>query len=96
MDKVWLVTGSASGLGRNIAEAVLSDEEDSTFRLHLVLVPSRLSLRRRDALGRGRLGERRLPTDNGSPSTPGQSIYFTAMVTLPAPLLPATETVTGT
>jgi NAD(P)-dependent dehydrogenase (short-subunit alcohol dehydrogenase family) len=23
MDKVWLVTGSASGLGRNIAEAVL-------------------------------------------------------------------------
>ena len=22
MDKVWLVTGSASGLGRNIAEAV--------------------------------------------------------------------------
>jgi NADP-dependent 3-hydroxy acid dehydrogenase YdfG len=23
MDKIWLVTGSASGLGRNIAEAVL-------------------------------------------------------------------------
>ena len=23
MDKVWLVTGSANGLGRNIAEAVL-------------------------------------------------------------------------
>jgi NAD(P)-dependent dehydrogenase (short-subunit alcohol dehydrogenase family) len=23
MDKVWLITGSASGLGRNIAEAVL-------------------------------------------------------------------------
>ena len=23
MDKVWLVTGSASGLGRNIAEAML-------------------------------------------------------------------------
>lgn len=23
MNKVWLVTGSASGLGRNIAEAVL-------------------------------------------------------------------------
>jgi NAD(P)-dependent dehydrogenase (short-subunit alcohol dehydrogenase family) len=24
MSKVWLVTGSASGLGRNIAEAVLA------------------------------------------------------------------------
>ena len=24
MSKVWLVTGSASGLGRNIAEAVLT------------------------------------------------------------------------
>ena len=27
MDKVWLVTGSASGLGRNIAEAVLESGE---------------------------------------------------------------------
>ena len=30
MDKVWLVTGSASGLGRNIAEAVL-ESGDSAF-----------------------------------------------------------------
>jgi len=27
MSKVWLVTGSASGLGRNIAEAVLASGE---------------------------------------------------------------------
>src|ERR1700730_10819288 len=27
MDKVWLVTGSASGLGRNIAEAVLESRD---------------------------------------------------------------------
>ena len=27
MDKVWLVTGSASGLGRSIAEAVLESGE---------------------------------------------------------------------
>jgi len=25
MNKVWLVTGSASGLGRNIAEAISTD-----------------------------------------------------------------------
>ena len=53
MDKVRLVTGSASGSGRNIAAAVLSDEEDSTFRLHLGLLLSRLFLRRSDALRRG-------------------------------------------
>ena len=33
MDKVWLVTGSASGLGRNIAEAVL---ESGRFHLRSV------------------------------------------------------------
>jgi NAD(P)-dependent dehydrogenase (short-subunit alcohol dehydrogenase family) len=27
MSKVWLVTGSASGLGRNIAEAVLASRD---------------------------------------------------------------------
>jgi NAD(P)-dependent dehydrogenase (short-subunit alcohol dehydrogenase family) len=27
MNKVWLVTGSASGLGRNIAEAVLESRD---------------------------------------------------------------------
>ena len=27
MSKVWLVTGSASGLGRNIADAVLASGE---------------------------------------------------------------------
>jgi NAD(P)-dependent dehydrogenase (short-subunit alcohol dehydrogenase family) len=36
MDKVWLVTGSASGLGRNIAEAVLEsgDRLVATARDH--------------------------------------------------------------
>jgi len=33
MDKVWLVTGSASGLGRNIAEAALESGESPRRRL---------------------------------------------------------------
>jgi NAD(P)-dependent dehydrogenase (short-subunit alcohol dehydrogenase family) len=31
MNKVWLVTGSASGLGRNIAEAVLESGNHQTL-----------------------------------------------------------------
>jgi NAD(P)-dependent dehydrogenase (short-subunit alcohol dehydrogenase family) len=39
MSKVWLVTGSASGLGRNIAEAVLAsgDRLVATARDHVRL-----------------------------------------------------------
>ena len=44
MTKVWLVTGSASGLGRNIAEAVLASGDHlvatASFRqLCLVCLP---------------------------------------------------------
>jgi hypothetical protein len=36
MDKVWLVTGTASGLGRNIAEAARSLRFDYGHRIPLM------------------------------------------------------------
>jgi len=50
MSKVWLVTGSASGLGRNIAEAVLA----SGARLVATYHPSAL-LRAPDAKAKAEL-----------------------------------------
>ena len=44
MNKVWLVTGSASGLGRNIAEAVL--EVRSGVSTSSLIAPGSAILRR--------------------------------------------------
>ena len=37
MNKVWLVTGSASGLGRNIAEAVLDSGDRLVATTQLIV-----------------------------------------------------------
>src|SRR3989442_5186659 len=75
MNKVWLVTGSASGLGRNIAEAVLESGDR--------LVATARDTKRLDDLvkkygGRGRAGPLDVTEENAAPAarpTAGTALF---------------------